>query len=116
MAVFQDIIAAVLSEVVLAQHEANLTTQELAEQYRNHPLLKYLPVPSVSVGGTELTIHFAFVNADEATSSQDPEDIKPLEVIVDTKRLAALPPESIQTITLKLSPQQGVPPSSEANT
>ena len=109
MAVFQDIIAAVLSEVILAQHEANLTTQQLVEKYRNHPLLKYLPVPSVSVGGTELTLHYAFVNADEATSSKNTEEVLPLEVIVDAERLAKLPPESIQTLTLKLSPQVDVP-------
>lgn len=109
MAVFQDIIAAVLSEVILAQHEANLTTQQLVEQYRNHPLLKFLPVPSVSVGGTELTLHYAFVNADEATSGENPEEVMPLEVIVDAERLAKLPPESIQTLTLKLSPQVDVP-------
>jgi hypothetical protein len=96
----------VLSEVIAAQHQANLATERLAEEYRNDPLLRHLPVPTISVGGTELTFHFAFANAQDAANDISEGAINPLEVIVDTQRLAAMPPECIQTITLKLSPQE----------
>jgi len=108
MAAFQDIIATVLSEVIAAQHQANLATERLAEEYRNDPLLRHLPVPTISVGGTELTFHFAFANAQDATNDISEGAINPLEVIVDSQRLAAMPPECIQSITLRLSPQEAV--------
>ncbi len=112
MAVLRDIVASVLSEVIAAQHQANLTTERLAEEYRNHPLLRYLPVPTVSVGGTELTLRFALANAEDVFSDQDVEAMKSLEVIVDTERLAKLPAECIHSVTLKLSPQEAAKPSS----
>lgn len=106
MAVLRDIIASVLSEVIAAQHQANLTTQRLAEEYRNDPMLRYLPVPTISVGGTEITLRFALAQADKTVDGLDVEQLKPLEVVVDTKQLAELPPESVHSITLKLSPQE----------
>ena len=106
MANLQDIVASVLQDVVSAQYEADLLTESLTERYNQSPVLKALPVPAVSVGALEITLHFAVVGGEGLRSGAEAPDVKSLEVIVDADRLAALGRDCLQTITLKISPEQ----------
>ena len=106
MARLQDIVASVLQDVVSAQHEANLLAGSLAEQYDRSPVLKGLPVPALSVGALEITFHFAVVGGEGLRDGTEAPDVQSLEVIVDSDRLAALGKDCLQSITLKISPDQ----------
>ena len=104
MASLQDIVASVLQDVLSAQHAANLMAESLAEEYKNSPVLRAFPVPAVSVGALDLTFHFAVVGGEGLREGTEAPDVKSLEVIVDSDRLAALGKDCLQTITLKISP------------
>ena len=54
MANLQVVIASVLRDVLLAQHEANLLTEALAKQYREAGVLSQLNLPAVTIGDMEL--------------------------------------------------------------
>ncbi len=64
MALLQDIVASVLREVVLAQHQADLLAESMTEEYLNSPVLKAFPVPAVTIGAMEITLNFAIVGGD----------------------------------------------------
>lgn len=130
MANLQVVIASVLRDVLLAQHEANLLTEALAKQYREAGVLSQLNLPAVTIGDMELSFRFAIANSGEAhgatphkpvgepqqqcgeaAASDTPstlESIASMEVIVDAEQLAALPESVIQSVTLKVSTQGGV--------
>ena len=106
MAYFKDIVAAILRDVLAAQDEANLLAESLAEEYRTSPVLRSFPVPTVSVGGMEITLRFAIIGGEGLRPAAEGGESDSLEVIVDADRLAALGKDSLQTITLKVSPAQ----------
>lgn len=106
MALLQDIVASVLQEVVLAQHQADLLAESMTEEYRNSPVLKAFPVPAVTIGAMEITLNFAIVGGDGPREGAEAQDVNTLEVIVDAGRLASLGKDCLQTITLKISPGQ----------
>ena len=109
MAKLQDIVASLLQDVLMAQHEANLIAESLAGEYASSPVLKSFPVPAVSVGEMEFTLRFAVVGGDDLREGCAEGETLPMEVIVDTDRLAAMPADRLQTITLKISPQAANP-------
>ena len=136
MANLQVVIASVLRDVLLAQHEANLLTEALAKQYRE--VLSQLNLPAVTIGDMELSFRFAIANSGEAhgdtphepvgepqqqcgeaaasdtpstlesIASMLPSSVASMEVIVDAEQLATLPESVIQSVTLKVSTQGGV--------
>lgn len=131
MANLQVVIASVLRDVLLAQHEANLLTEALAKQYREAGVLSQLNLPAVTIGDMELSFRFAIANSGEAhgatphepvgeaaasdtpstlesIASMLPSSVASMEVIVDAEQLAALPESVIQSVTLKVSTQGGV--------
>lgn len=138
MANLQVVIASVLRDVLLAQHEANLLTEALAKQYREAGVLSQLNLPAVTIGDMELSFRFAIANSDEphgdtphkpvgeprqqcgeaavsdnpstleSIASMLPSSVASMEVIVDAEQLAALPDSVIQSVTLKVSTQGGV--------
>ena len=63
MANLQVVIASVLRDVLLAQHEANLLTEALAKQYREAGVLSQLNLPAVTIGDMELSFRFAIANS-----------------------------------------------------
>lgn len=116
MALLQDIVASVLHDVLMAQHEANLMAEELAQTYASSPILRQMPVPAVSVGEMAITLRFAFADcrgmshdkSDGLTPSphdgqQPSPEIMRMEVIADADRLANLDSGQLQSITLKIS-------------
>lgn len=108
MAKLQDVIASVLRDVLSAQHEANLLTEALAEQYRSVGVMRQLNLPAVTIGDMELSFRFAIVPGGEEPREMSADDIQSIDVIVDAERLAALPESAIHSLTLKVSPQDGV--------
>ena len=48
MARLQDVIASVLRDVLSAQHQANLLTESLADQYREAGVMHQLNLPAVT--------------------------------------------------------------------
>ena len=126
MANLQVVIASVLRDVLLAQHEANLLTEALAKQYREAGVLSQLNLPAVTIGDMELSFRFAIANSGEpqqqcgeaaasdtpstleSIASMLPSSVASMEVIVDAEQLAALPESVIQSVTLKVSTQGGV--------
>lgn len=138
MANLQVVIASVLRDVLLAQHEANLLTEALAKQYREAGVLSQLNLPAVTIGDMELSFRFAIANSGEALGdtphepvgepqqqcgeaaasdtpstlesivSMLPNSVASMEVIVDAEQLATLPESVIQSVTLKVSTQGGV--------
>lgn len=116
MALLQDIVASVLHDVLMAQHEANLMAEELAQTYASSPILRQMPVPAVSVGEMAITLRFAFANCrglaqdktDGLTLSppdgqQPSPEVMRMEVIADADRLATMDNGQLQSITLKIS-------------
>lgn len=59
MARLQDVIASVLRDVLSAQHQANLLTESLADQYREVGVMHQLNLPAVTIGDLELSFRFA---------------------------------------------------------
>lgn len=106
MAQLQDIVAAVLQDVLSAQHQANLMAESLVGEYANSPVLKSFPVPAISVGEMEITLNFAFVGGEELHDGQHSADIQSMKVIVDSARLASMGRECLQSITLKISSKE----------
>jgi len=106
MAKLQDIVASLLEDVLSAQHEANLIAESLAEEYASSPVLKSFPVPAVSVGEMEITLHFAIVGEENGTTSSATPDVKTMEVIVDTEQLSKMNKDNLHSITLKISSKQ----------
>jgi hypothetical protein len=106
MAKLQDIVSSVLQDILMAQHEANLIAESLAEEYASSPVLKSFPVPAVSVGEMEITLHFAIVGGEGLRDDPASADVQSMDVIADSSRLAAIDKGSLQTITLKISPKQ----------
>ena len=106
MAKLQDIVSSVLQDILMAQHEANLIAESLAEEYASSPVLKSFPVPAVSVGEMEITLHFAIVGGEGLRDDPASTDVQSMDVIADSNRLAAIDKGSLQTITLKISPKQ----------
>lgn len=96
MVKLKEVIASVLRDVIEAQHEANLLTEALSEEYGENGLPKHLLVPAVNIGEMEITLKYAIIN------DNDDDDLETLEVIVDAKRLAELGPECIHTISFKV--------------
>ena len=100
MVKLKDVIASVLRDVIEAQHEANLLTEALSEEYGKDGLPRHLLVPTVNIGEMEITLKYAIIN--DSDSDGDGEALEELEVIVDAKRLAELGPECIHTISFKV--------------
>lgn len=98
MVKLKDVIASVLRDVIEAQHEANLLTEALSEEYGKDGLPRHLLVPTVNIGEMEITLKYAIVNDGDSNG----EALEELEVIVDAKRLAELGPECIHTISFKV--------------
>lgn len=98
MVKLKDVIASVLRDVIEAQHEANLLTEALSEEYGKDGLPRHLLVPTVNIGEMEITLKYAIIN----DSDSNGEALEELEVIVDAKRLAELGPECIHTISFKV--------------
>ena len=65
MANLQVVIASVLRDVLLAQHEANLLTEALAKQYREAGVLSQLNLPAVTIGDMELSFRLGMVTEDD---------------------------------------------------
>lgn len=116
MVKLKDVIASVLRDVIEAQHEANLLTEALSEEYGKDGLPRHLLVPTVNIGEMEITLKYAigsppapegggFSDSDsdgESNGDGNGEALEELEVIVDAKRLAELGPECIHTISFKV--------------
>lgn len=110
MVKLKEVIASVLRDVIEAQHEANLLTEALSEEYGEDGLPKHLLVPTVNIGEMEITLKYAIGSPpapegggfSESDSEGGGEDLEALEVIVDAKRLAELRPECIHTISFKV--------------
>lgn len=126
MVKLKDVIASVLRDVIEAQHEANLLTEALSEEYGKDGLPRHLLVPTVNIGEMEITLKYAIINDndddDDSETSYENENVdenrtsyegksdgdgngealEELEVIVDAKRLAELGPECIHTISFKV--------------
>lgn len=110
MVKLKDVIASVLRDVIEAQHEANLLTEALSEEYVEDGLPKHLLVPAVSIGEMEITLKYAIGSPpapkggvfSDSDGDGDGEALEELEVIVDAKRLAELGPECIHTISFKV--------------
>lgn len=122
MVKLKDVIASVLRDVIEAQHEANLLTEALSEEYGKDGLPRHLLVPTVNIGEMEITLKYAigsppapeggvFSESDsdgdsngygDSDGNGDSEALEELEVIVDAKRLAELGPECIHTISFKV--------------
>ena len=98
MTILKDVIASVLRDVLIAQHEADLLSESLKTEYEASPLAA-LTVPRVSIGEMELTLHFSVPEDCEVE-----EDVQGLPVIIDTPTLSQLPAEAVQHITLKINP------------
>ena len=96
MVKLKDVIASVLRDVIEAQHEANLLTEALSEEYGENGLPKHLLVPAVNIGEMEITLKYAIIN------DNDDDNLETQEVIVDAKKLAELGPECIHTISFKV--------------
>lgn len=102
MVKLKDVIASVLRDVIEAQHEANLLTEALSEEYGKDGLPRHLLVPTVNIGEMEITLKYAIINDSDSDSDGNGEAMEELEVIVDAKRLAELGPECIHTISFKV--------------
>lgn len=48
-----------LRDVLSAQHQANLLTESLADQYREAGVMHQLNLPAVTIGDLELSFRFA---------------------------------------------------------
>ncbi|MGP1492942.1 MAG: hypothetical protein ACTTJJ_05980 [Prevotella fusca] len=108
MTKLQDVIASVLRDVLSAQHEANLLTEALAEQYEGAGVIHQLNLPAVTIGDMEITFRFA-IDSDGGESGEISEDsIQSMDVIVDADRLAVLPERAVHSLLLKISPQDSV--------
>ena len=108
MARLQDVIASVLRDVLSAQHQANLLTESLADQYREAGVMHQLNLPAVTIGDLELSFRFAIEDTCELFEEKSEDEIKALDVIVDAEQLAELPESAIHNITLKVSTRNGV--------
>ena len=105
MARLQDVIASVLRDVLSAQHQANLLTESLADQYREAGVMHQLNLPAVTIGDLELSFRFAIEDTCELFEEKSEDEIKALDVIVDAEQL---PESAIHNITLKVSTRNGV--------
>lgn len=108
MARLQDVIASVLRDVLSAQHQANLLTESLADQYREAGVMHQLNLPAVTIGDLELSFRFAIEDTCELFEEKSEDEIKALDVIVNAEQLAELPESAIHNITLKVSTRNGV--------
>lgn len=108
MARLQDVIASVLRDVLSAQHQANLLTESLADQYREAGVMHQLNLPAVTIGDLELSFRFAIEDTCELFEEKSEDEIEALDVIVDAEQLAELPESAIHNITLKVSTRNGV--------
>ena len=108
MARLQDVIASVLRDVLSAQHQANLLTESLADQYREAGVMHQLNLPAVTIGDLELSFRFAIEDTCELFEEKSEDEIKALDVIVDAEQLSELPESAIHNITLKVSTRNGV--------
>ena len=95
MARLQDVIASVLRDVLSAQHQANLLTESLADQYREAGVMHQLNLPAVTIGDLELSFRFAIEDTCELFEEKSEDEIKALDVIVDAEQLAELPESAI---------------------
>lgn len=110
MVKLKDVIASVLRDVIEAQHEANLLTEALSEEYGKDGLPRHLLVPTVNIGEMEITLKYAIGSPpapegggfSDSDGDSNGEALEELEVIVDAKRLAELGPECIHTISFKV--------------
>ena len=85
MARLQDVIASVLRDVLSAQHQANLLTESLADQYREAGVMHQLNLPAVTIGDLELSFRFAIEDTCELFEEKSEDEIKALDVIVDAE-------------------------------
>ncbi|WP_163438552.1 hypothetical protein [Fibrobacter succinogenes] len=53
------VIASILDSLDSAQHKSNLTTSQLAEQYRTDNTLKYLQLPNAVMSEVDITLRYA---------------------------------------------------------
>lgn len=97
-----------LRDVLSAQHQANLLTESLADQYREEGVMHQLNLPAVTIGDLELSFRFAIEDTCELFEEKSEDEIKALDVIVDAEQLAELPESAIHNITLKVSTRNGV--------
>jgi hypothetical protein len=63
----RSIIAAFLADLTCAQHRANLLSEKLSWDYRNHTLLRFFPVPNALLEEAEVTLRFAV----DSTETED---------------------------------------------
>lgn len=98
----------VLRDVLSAQHQANLLSESIAEQYKAAGVLRQLSLPAVTIGDIELSLRFAIAPGIESAPGHADEELQSMEVIVDAEHLAALPENAVHSITLKVSAQDGI--------
>ena len=56
------VIASILDSLDNAQHKSNLTTSQLAEQYKTEDTLKYLQLPNAVMSEVDITLRYAINN------------------------------------------------------
>lgn len=105
MAKLKTVISSVLRDVLLAQHEADLLAQQLADKYGDLRAL----APTVEIGDVQLTLHYAITDLTESTA--DPQD---MDVEILTDELNALQSHAVQSMTITVSAQHHT--QSEAST
>lgn len=108
MTKLKDVIASVLRDVLSAQHEANLLTESLAEQYADAGVMNQMNLPAVTIGDMEITFRFAIASDGELPGELPDDSIPSMDVIVDADRLALLPESAVHSVSLKVSPQDSV--------
>lgn len=67
----KEILGAILSDTIRAQHEVNFMLKNVSEQYEKDGRLSGLKMPSASVGQLQLTLKYAVVGGVEQFQEED---------------------------------------------
>lgn len=89
----EEVVAAVLNEMAIARTKATLFAAQMAVDFRDHTLLRHLPVPLYGISGAEVSLPFAIANVSAGHRVLGSLPIDPADLATAAKNVAAALPE-----------------------
>lgn len=96
MAKLSDITYSVMRDLLEAQHEANIYSASLRDNYIRSGKLEDFFMPTMALSEIELDIHYGISDVDDAST---------IDIIINSSELSNIPQSSINSLHLKIKPE-----------
>lgn len=100
-----DLATALTDAVLVAKRRLDEDTVAVANQYRAHRILRFLPPPAFAIGEVRLVIKFAIARTESAADGAKRAPRRRVYVHVDAASLSEMAPHLVSEIELRIAPE-----------